>query len=271
MRRRWFLLLGWLLTASLGASSDLLEMPLPAKVGVRALGMGDAYTSVAEGASGVFHNPAGLGVGQGVHLFGQTHLNGRDIVKFDPKGIAYRWRGTGVAWGNKIAIRPEGTHDYTYWSVGRRLSSAFAVGLSAKFWRIHPSRHFQVFGQSPTYDVGLFAALSERVRVAGRFGTRQSGKGVETASVGWLCRGSRVLASVESEWQRDSGLSWRLGVERRLFSRWTVRAGWNGDAPTLGAGIRIGGTRLDAGWTTLDGNRLFFIGAELGLSDTLKE
>lgn len=271
MRRRCFLLLGWLLTASLRASSDLLEMPVPARVGVRALGMGDAYTSIAEGASGIFYNPAGLGVGRGVHLFGQTNLNGRADVKFDPKGIAYRWRGTGVAWGNKIAIRPKGTHDYTYWSVGRRMSSAFAVGLSAKFWRVHPSRHFQVFGRSPTYDVGVFAALSERMRVAGRLGMLRNGKGIETATVGWSRAGPRVLASVEGEWHEGSGLSWRFGVERRLFSRGAIRAGWNGDAPTLGAGIRVGGTRLDAGWTKLDGNRLFFIGAELGLSDTLKE
>ena len=42
------------------AAEDLLEDTLKNGAGIRALGMGGAYTAIAEGGSGVFYNPAGL-------------------------------------------------------------------------------------------------------------------------------------------------------------------------------------------------------------------
>ncbi|MBM3217061.1 hypothetical protein FJZ36_19385, partial [Candidatus Poribacteria bacterium] len=46
--------------------------PVPDLVGVRPVGLGDAYTALADQAEGAIHNPASLGVREGVWLFGQT-------------------------------------------------------------------------------------------------------------------------------------------------------------------------------------------------------
>jgi hypothetical protein len=239
------------------------ELPLPSLVGTRAVGMGGAFVAVADDASGAVYNPASLGVGRGVALFGQTNLAPRETLKFDPKGIAYRLDGVGFSWANKIGISSDGIADYTFTSAGSRISSRIAVGVSAKTWRTHPYEHFQVFGNSPTYDIGVLTAPAINWRVGGRVGTLHRGRNVESATVSVARRFPRGWIALDGDWNRPNGSSVRAGIEAALTPWSAVRAGWNGDAPTLGVGFQHSVLRVDAAWTRLRGHAFAFVGAEI--------
>jgi len=132
------------------------ETARPLYIGARALGMGNAFTAIADGATAGFWNPAGLIQGQGVKIFGANKLNDRNEYAIDPKGIGYSYRGYGLFWGNKIALGVEsGTPDFNYYAFARQFTAYGAVGTSIKFKRKHPSRRYQFFGTHPSYDVAL--------------------------------------------------------------------------------------------------------------------
>jgi len=264
-----FWVLGWWLGAMLGGgvlwAQTPVELPLPAFVGTRAVGMGEAFVAVANDAAGASHNPAGLGVGRGVALFGQANLVPRAARRFDPKGIAYRLDGVGWAWVNKIAMFPDGIADYTYVSAGFRVASGLAVGMSAKMWRTHPSRHFQVLGNSATYDLGILAAPASAWRVGGRAGTLRRGGGVESVTAGVARRLSMGWVALDADWSRPFGLSFRVGAEAFPARGSAFRVGWNGRAPAFGVGIERNGGRLDVAWTRSEGEGILFLGAELSV------
>jgi hypothetical protein len=254
------------LAASAAGRALLVDGRGPHLVGVRSLAMGDAFVSVAEEAAGAMHNPAGLGIGEGVHLFGQTNPTARARLRFDPKGIAYRWRGWGASWGNKIALHESAVADYNEWAVGRRLSSHLAAGAGVSLRRAHPSRHFQVWGHSAEYRLGFLAAGSARTRFGLRVEGLRPGGGPSQAALGAAAASGRALYAIEAEWKRAGGASLRLGGEWSLDARTRLRAGWRSGAPTAGVGVRMGPARVDAGWTRVEGLHLLFIGAEAALT-----
>ena len=240
-----------------------LGMPVPTGVGVRAAGIGGAYVAVADGAAGMFHNPAGLGVGTGVCFFGQTNVSGRGRVKLDPKGIAYQWRGWGIGWGNRIAQGVAGVADHTYVSGGHRLSSHVALGLSVKLWRTHPSTHFQVLGNSATYDLGVLVAPNGAARIGARVGQHERGRGIGHVVIGASRKVGFALLVAEAEW-RDSGKRLvRVGAEVPAGSHVCVRGGWNRDRPTAGLGLEIGPASLDGAWSEVSGHRIISVSTEI--------
>ena len=132
------------------------EAARPLYVGARALGMGNAFTAVADDASAGFWNPAGLIQWQGVKLFAVNKFHDRSDYRFDPKGIGYSYRGYSLFWGNKIAIGVDsGVPDFNYYGIARQLGPYLATGLSLKFKRRHPSMVYQFFGYETAYDLGL--------------------------------------------------------------------------------------------------------------------
>lgn len=247
-----------------------VAFPEPSLVGGRALGMGEAFSALAEGASGVFHNPAGLGVGRGVALFGQTNLLPRETLRFDPKGIAYRLDGFGFAWGNKVALIPDGVYDYTYVGMGCRFSSFLATGLHVKLWRSHPSEHFQVLGKGATYEVGVLAAPKALWRVGCDVGTLRRGGDVERIAVGvarHLTFPRKGWFALEGEWNRPDGFHLQVGAEVSP-TRWSaVRVGFQGEAPTFGVGVGFRGVRLDLGGTGVRGRLFLSVSAEAVVGD----
>ncbi len=240
-----------------------LQEPTPDGVGSRASAMGGAYVAIAEGAAGTFHNPAGLGVGSGVHFFGQTNVVARDEVKLDPKGATYRWREWGIGWGNRLAQHEDGLADYTYISGGHRLSAHVAAGVSVKLWRTHPSRHFDVLGSSATYDIGLLVAPSGMVRLGARLGQHERGGRLGHAVVGASHRFGRVLVAADAEWRsRDRSMA-RIGLEVRAFASVQFRGGWSRDGLSAGGGIDVGPVTIDASWATVADHRTVTVGAEV--------
>ncbi|MDA1192354.1 MAG: hypothetical protein O3A46_11820 [Candidatus Poribacteria bacterium] len=261
MARKFVWMIALLTVSIVWADEDALRLPTPSLIGARAMGMGDAALTFAEGAEGAAHNPASLGVGRGVSIFGQTNLSNRDAIKLDPKGIAYHWRGTGVSWVNRIVNIKGSIYDHTFIGVGKRLSSRVAVGVTTTFRRVHPSANFQVFGESPTFQIGALAEPRNGVRIGARVGQAAHHGGIETGAVGasWATRRGRF--AVEAERRPDDWLI-RAGIERALWNGGAARIGWRDGDPSVGLGQRVGGAQFDAAWTRYDKEPFVTVGAE---------
>jgi hypothetical protein len=236
--------------------------PTPTDVGVRSLAFGGAYVAVAEGAAGMFHNPSGLGVQAGVAFFGQTNTSGRDRIKVDPKGATYSWRGWGVGWGNKLSSAETGISDYTYLSMGHRVSPYVALGASAKLWRTHPSTHFQVLGNSPTYDVAALVAPTSAVRIGARVGQIERGGGIADVALGGSWRYRYGIVSTEVDW-RDGDWALRGGLEFAPRGWFAIRLGWGDCELSTGAGVRLGNWSLNTSWASVGGDHVVIVGAEM--------
>ncbi len=202
------------ITAPASAEDAEIRLPLPGPVDARAAAMGGAGAALLDGGVGFFHNPAHLGFGQGAVFFGQTNLTGRSDISFDPKGASYRWRGWGLAWGNRIG-QTDGVFDHTYLSAARRIGRHASAGVSGKFWRKHPSERFQFLGHAPVLDVGALLLPSERWTVGGRLSQTERGAGFERYAVGSSLRLGRFLFLVE--WD-GGGVSARNGTCQCAFS-----------------------------------------------------
>jgi hypothetical protein len=142
------------------------ELARPLYVGARALGMGNAFTAVADDATAGFWNPAGLIQWQGFKVFGVNKIYDRRDYAFDPKGIGYSYHGNAFFWGNKIALRvASGTPDFNYYSFARQVNAYVAVGVSLKFKRKHPANYYQFFGSDFSYDIALLSRLFSRIQI----------------------------------------------------------------------------------------------------------
>lgn len=122
-------------------------------VGARGAALGNAYTAMANDASSVFWNPAGLAFTTGIHAFvtqtrwiadinvnaGVVSYNGGNLGVFGVSFLAMDWgdfNGTQRA-NNDQGFIDTGTFSPSDWSVGityaRQISSAFAIGANVKY------------------------------------------------------------------------------------------------------------------------------------------
>ena len=245
------------------------EEARPLYVGARALGMGNAFTAVADDATAGFWNPAGLIQWQGVKLFGVNKFHNRSDYRFDPKGIGYAYRGYGLFWGNKIALGVEsGTPDFNYYSLARQIHPQVAVGASLKFKRKHPSDYYQFFGHSPSYDFALLV----KPRSDLKFGllAASGNKGGQQLGIHWLTLGAAyrwesLLFAVDLVAPRgplnETGLYYGIEWKAPRFVR--LRSGRSDRWWTLGLGF-------DWRWMRIDYARIYerdfasdFVSAEL--------
>ena len=242
------------------------EEARPLYVGARALGMGNAFTAVADDATAGFWNPAGLIQWQGVKLFGVNKFHNRSDYGFDPKGIGYAYRGYGLFWGNKIALGVEsGTPDFNYYSLAHQIHSHVAVGASLKFKRKHPSDYYQFFGEFPSYDLGLLVKLSPNLRFGLLAGHLPRERGIRWLTLGAAYQWENLLFAVDLIVPRgplnETGLYY--GIEWKPHRFIHVRGGRSDQAWTLGFGF-------DWRWIRIDYARIYerdfasdFISAEL--------
>ncbi|GIX07216.1 MAG: hypothetical protein KatS3mg115_1619 [Candidatus Poribacteria bacterium] len=234
----------------------------PGGVSVRLLALGDLFAPDPGGPDVVPSNPAWLGLGEGVAFYGAQNPIRRNRLRLDPKGVAYRWRDVGLAWVNRLENSSSGIRDETFLSLGRRVSSYLAVGVSVKFRRVHPSKSFQVLGREPRGDLGLLVAPHPAVRLGFRFGAgRQGGQWIGALGGSWE-RGpwtavGGVLRNAEGAWRGGGGLEYRPVP-------WLVlRGGLRGTVPALGLGVGVRPLRVDLTWTAVRGIGTVFLGATL--------
>lgn len=244
-----FTLIGLFLVALPTFSATFpFEEARPLYVGARALGMGNAFTAIADDATAGFWNPAGLIQWQGVKLFGVNKFHNRSDYGFDPKGIGYAYRGYGLFWGNKIALGVEsGTPDFNYYSVARQVHPYVAVGASLKFKRKHPSDYYQFFGHSPSYDLGLLAKPRANLRFGLLAGHLPGERGIRWVSLGTAYQWKNLLFAVDLVAPRgplnETGLYY--GIEWKVHRFVRLRGGRSDQWWTLGLGFEWRWIRID--------------------------
>ena len=226
-----------------------LEFPFesarPLYVGARALGIGNAFTAVADDATAGFWNPAGLIQWEGVRLFGVNKFHDRSDYRFDPKGVGYSYRGNSLFWGNKIAIGVDsGVPDFNYYSVARQLGAFAAVGLSLKFKRRHPSDVYQFFGYQTSYDIGVLFKPRPDLKF-GCLAQNLEGYGLHWLTLGSAYRYAVYQFSMDVAFPTDGTTpEVYIGAEWDRFPIVPIRLGFSNGAWTVGVGIDWKGIRI---------------------------
>ena len=254
-----------LLTSSLALSAEFpFEEARPHYTGARALGMGNAFTAVADDASAGFWNPAGLIQWTGVKLFGVNKFHDRSDYAFDPKGIGYSYRRFGLFWGNKIALGVEsGTPDFNYYGLAYQISSHVAGGANVKFQRAHPSDYYQFFGANPSYDFALLLKPRPNLKFGLLAGHLPKTGGVRWVTLGAAFQLRQVLFASDIAIPRSGRPDLYLGVEWAALPFLYVRTGYSAHDWT-------GGIGFDWKWGRIDYARIYedkftsdFISAEI--------
>jgi hypothetical protein len=226
---------------SYGATHPFEEAS-PMYVGARALGMGNAFVSVADDVSAGFWNPAGLIQWQGVRIFGMTKIHDRRQYAFDPKGIGYAYRGYALFWGNKIALRTDsGTPDFNYYSLAKQLDSYMALGASLKFKRKHPHPKYQFFGFKSGYDLSLLVKPSQNWKIGAVGRDRNLNFKLDSFSIGAVYQNRELLIPVDLHLdmtQKDVQFSIYMGLQKKL-GIFFVRSGISDSWLTGGIGIKL--------------------------------
>lgn len=251
------------------ASEFPFEDARPLYVGSRPLGMGNAFTALADDAEAGFWNPAGLIQWQGVKFFASAKASDRENYAFDAKCVAYSYRDVAFFWGNKIAPRgTEGeTPDFTYYSLARKLTPYIAMGASVKFRRKHPSEYYQFFGHNPGYDLGVLwkpnAANSGGILIQNMGNNK---RWISIVTLGFAHKFSHgVLMSVDLNTLFDDGVSLEphSGLEWHAAHWIALRAGLSDDHPTAGLGLKLSKVQIDYALIRNDRGSAHFLSAQI--------
>ena len=240
------------------------ESARPLYVGARALGMGNAFTAVADDATAGFWNPAGLIQWQGVQLFAVNKFHNREDYRFDPKGIGYSYRGYSLFWGNKIALGVDsGVPDFNYYGVARQLGAYAAAGLSLKFKRRHPSDHYQFFGYQTAYDLGLLFKPRPYLKF-GCLAQNLEGYGIQWITLGTAYRYAAFQFSADVAISTEGKTpELYIGTEWYPFRVLPIRLGVSNGALTVGMGIKWKGVGINYARIFEEGFASDFISAAL--------
>ena len=240
------------------------EEARPHYTGARALGMGNAFTAVADDASGGFWNPAGLIQWSGVKLFGVNKLRNRSDYAFDPKGIGYSYRRFGLFWGNKIALGVEsGTPDFNYYGFAYQLSSHVAGGGNVKFQREHPSDRYQFFGSNPSYDFALLVKPGTNLKFGFLAGHLPGTRGIRWITLGAAFQFRQALFASDISIPRSGRPDLYVGIEWAAAPFLYVRTGYSNDDWTGGIGVDWKWGRIDYARIYEDDFTSDFVSAEL--------
>ncbi|MCK4420196.1 PorV/PorQ family protein [candidate division WOR-3 bacterium] len=229
----------------------------------KACGMGEAYLSIADDASALYYNPAGLSLLEGSDIFA-THIPWFIGINYEFVGIAHRfprWGTIGFSFATlyteKMKVttpfHPDGTGEYFYWidyslglSYARALTDKASLGITVKFIRLDC---YGYYAQTLCGDIGT---LFQTGWMNTRFGMKISNFGlklkfidetnplptsfafgVSTQPLEELTIGL-VISKPTDLTERGS-----IGGEYRLLDMFTIRAGYKFgfDEETWSAGV----------------------------------
>ena len=253
------------------ASAFPFEEARPLYVGSRPLGMGNAYTAIADEGEAGFWNPAGLVQWQGVKIFGSTKAWDRESYAFDPKCVAYSYRDMAFFWGNKIMPRGADGQvpDFTYYSLARKLSSYVAMGSSIKFKRKHPSDYYQFFGHSPGYDLGVLWKPDTRSSVGmliQNMGDEKLWISIVTLGLAHkFAKGPLVSVDMAALFGDGFELEPHVGGEWQAQPWMALRTGASDGHPTAGVGLKFYKFRVDYAWIRNEQGNAHFLSGQVEL------
>ncbi len=280
MKTRAFLLalLFGCLTVSVSAVNQAgQETPFSVGVGARALGMGGGFTSLANDASAIYYNPAGLASLQWQE-FSAMHMTLFEGSIFDYGGWVYpdlKLGGIGIGYmriGTNDIVRrndytDEGTFGYSNSEVilayGKNLQGSVSAGLSFKI--VNQSLdNLSDYGFG--FDIGMMAHIRKKVSfgllfrnlVPPELTLKNSSETSPISIVGGmavhdlaLSKTDRLAASFDLEKIENKEVEVHTGVEFTLYNNYMLRAGYDRDNLSFGAGVQLERFRFDYAYKML--------------------
>ncbi|UCD63395.1 MAG: PorV/PorQ family protein [Candidatus Zixiibacteriota bacterium] len=268
-----------LLAGSPAAAGDAgQESPFTVGLGARALGMGGGFTSLADDASAIYYNPAGLALLESqevsamhMRLFEGTSYNFGGWVYPDIKlggfGLGYMRIGT-----DDIVRRTDfvegGTFDYAQSqfliAYGQRLQGGFSLGLSFKLVNQSiDNLSDYAFG----FDLGMMARMSRYFTAGLMFRDmvppelelqRQSETTPISVAGGMSARllplSDEVSVTGVFELEKIENRSAKVhgGVELLFNGNYALRGGYDKDNLSFGAGLKLNRLKIDYAYKVMD-------------------
>ncbi|MEW6413000.1 MAG: PorV/PorQ family protein [Candidatus Zixiibacteriota bacterium] len=267
-----------LLAASSMAGDAGQESPFSAGAGARALGMGGAFTSLANDASTMYYNPAGLPVLESqeislmhMDLFEGTVYNFAGWVYPDVKlggfGIAYMRIGTDDIIRRENFVET-GSFDYSHSqfliSYGQRLQGGLSLGLSFKI--VNQSLDdLSAYGIG--FDLGMLARVNKYVRaglvvrdmVPAELELDHSSEITPITVAGGLSLNNLAFsdqtslnAAFELEKIENRTVRVHTGLELLYNETYALRAGYDRDNLSFGAGLKYRRLKIDYAYRVLE-------------------
>ena len=279
-RRHLFLemLLLCLIGSAVFAADGGLSSAFSIGAGARSLGMGGGFTALANDASTVYYNPAGL------PELDYQEVSLMHVVLFDKSiydvatwvypltehtglGVGFMRLGT-IDITRRVDFIDQGTFNYATWqfllSYGRRFGGRFSAGFSVKI-ASETIDNLSDFGIGGDFGVraGIYRGLSAGVMLRDILQPRfkldslvestprsiAAGLAYDRLKLG----GSLLLTpSLDVEKYTHQQAKVRGGIELTAYQNYSIRAGYDRDNFAFGAGCRIGRIQADYAYKIID-------------------
>jgi len=270
------LILTLALTAVAGDAGQ--ESPFTVGLGARALGMGGAFSSLADDASGLYYNPAGLPLLESQEI-SAMHMDLFEGTIYDFAGWVYpdiKLGGFGLAYmrlGTDDIVRrrnyvADGTFDYSYSQFligyGQRLQGGLSLGLGFKL--VNQSLD-DLSDYGFGFDLGMMARFSKHLSagLAVRDMIPPELELDNTSEITTICvagglsvkdlslgQGAAITAAFDLEKIENRSTRVHTGAELIIRDNYALRAGYDRDNLAVGAGLKLGRLKVDYAYKMLD-------------------
>lgn len=229
--------------------------------GAKALGMGGAYVALADDASAVLWNPAGLTLAQGAWLGGATsNWFGMVPVQFVSGGLTWREFAFGLGWGSATADLYSanmflGSVGYTFGPLG-------SLGANIKYYR-EAIKGYEPAESGFGLDLGFLFTVTDWASV-GIMAQDVIGMGMaegQTVVPTYKAGVAMTFLDEAITLAADAGLvglefsDLRMGMEVVVIEALTIRAGiavpqmeWDRYYFSVGAGLQLAGLTVDVAY-----------------------
>jgi len=228
-------------------------------VGARAVGMGGAYTAIADGVDSIAWNPAGL-ARSGVRDLGFMHaemvqstrfdfLGYRQPTRFGSMGLAARHLSQGALDGRDASGAPTGGFSAadTALDLGfaRSVTPSFGVGVAVRYIQstiAETSAHGEAMDLGAIYQGGRLGPGSPQLGLAVqnigpgmRFLDQSSPLPLTLAmGIGYKLPAGLLFAADLRNWPRSRTSEVSAGTEYAIVSGFAFRAGYSRDSTAIG-------------------------------------